>query len=181
MDILLNGRAVQANGFPAHTTLLDYLRNAGLTGAKEGCAEGECGACAVLLVAPHGNGSRYRPVNSCLLPLQSVAGQEIYTVEGLACGGRLGEPQRAIAEGGGSQCGYCTPGFVVSLFAEYHRPGRTGSCDPLSMAGNLCRCTGYRPLRDAALSLGAPLQDEMQARLLKAAPVLAPYSAECDG
>ncbi|MGO9258532.1 MAG: xanthine dehydrogenase small subunit [Bryobacteraceae bacterium] len=156
MDFLLNGRTVQTDGFSAHTTLLEYLRASGLTGAKEGCAEGECGACAVALVAPDGARSRYRAVNSCLVFLPSIAGQEVYTVEGLACAGQLSEPQRAIAEGGGSQCGYCTPGFAVSLFAEYYRPGRTGPCDPLAMGGNLCRCTGYRPLRDAALSLHEP-------------------------
>ena len=83
-----------------------------------------------------------------------LAGQEMYTVEGLARDGRLSEPQRAIAERGGSQCGYCTPGFVVSLFAEYYRPGRTGACDPHAMGGNFCRCTGYRPMRDAAWRSG---------------------------
>ena len=106
-----------------------------------------------------------RAVNSCLLFLPMLAGQEVYTVEGLARDGRLSEPQRAIAEHGGSQCGYCTPGFAVSLFAEYHRPGRVGPCDPHAMGGNLCRCTGYRPLRDAALGLGTPPDDEFQRRL----------------
>src|SRR5262245_30336964 len=170
MDFKLNGRTVQTSGFSAHTTLLDHLRGAGLTGTKEGCAEGECGACAVLLVSPDGDRSRYRAVNSCLVLLGSMSGQEVYTVEGLSPNGKLSEPQRAIAEGGGSQCGYCTPGFVVSLFAEYYRPDRTGPCDPHSMGGNLCRCTGYRPLRDAALSLGAPRDDVFRQRLVTAAP-----------
>ena len=179
MDFLLNGRAVHADGFSAHTTLLEYLRASGLTGAKEGCAEGECGACAVVLVAPtrDGAGSRYRAVNSCLLMLPALAGQEVYTVEGLASGGKLSEPQRAIAEGGGSQCGYCTPGFVVSLFAEYYRPGRSGRCDPHAMGGNLCRCTGYRPLRDAALSLGEAPADAFRERLSHPAPLLAAFSS----
>jgi xanthine dehydrogenase small subunit len=185
MDFLLNGRAVQTDGFPAHTTLLEYLRARGLTGAKEGCAEGECGACAVILVAPGapqgGSGSRYRAVNSCLLFLPSLAGQEVYTVEGLARGGQLSEPQRAIAEGGGSQCGYCTPGFVVSLFAEYYRPGRSGACDPHAMGGNLCRCTGYRPLRDAALSLGDAPADAFRERLAHPAPPLTAFSADDAG
>jgi xanthine dehydrogenase small subunit len=176
MDFVLNGRPASANGISAHTTLLEYLRDTGLTGTKEGCAEGECGACAVLLVSPDGERSRYRAVNSCLLLLPSLAGQEVYTVEGLGCHGRLSEPQRAIAEGGGSQCGYCTPGFVVSLFAEYYRPGRTGPCDPHAMGGNLCRCTGYRPLRDAALSLGEAPSDGFRERLDRPAPPLAAYS-----
>jgi len=177
MEFLLNGRAVHTDGFPAHATLLEYLRAAGLTGSKEGCAEGECGACAVALVCPDGAGSRYRAVNSCLMFLPAAAGQEIYTVEGLASAGRLLEPQRAIAEGGGSQCGYCTPGFAVSLFAEYYRPGRTGPCDPLAMGGNLCRCTGYRPLRDAALSLGEAPNGSFRDRLAHPAPPLAAVSA----
>src|ERR1017187_2511122 len=134
MEFMINERAVDARDFPAQCTLLDYLRSQGLTGTKEGCAEGECGACAVALVVPdaatNGGGSAFRVVNSCLLFLPMLAGQEVYTVEGLSHHGRLSEPQRAIARFGGSQCGYCTPGFAVSLFAEYHRPGRTGPCDP---------------------------------------------------
>ena len=176
MEFLINERAVDARGFPAHLTLLDFLRSQGLTGTKEGCAEGECGACAVALVAGHGAGSTLRVVNSCLLFLPMLAGQEVYTVEGLARDGRLSEPQRAIAEHGGSQCGYCTPGFAVSLFAEYHRPGRTGPCDPHAMGGNLCRCTGYRPLRDAALGLGMPPDDDFQRRLRRPAPPVGAFS-----
>jgi xanthine dehydrogenase small subunit len=181
MDFLLNGRTVSVEGFPVHSTLLDYLRERGITGAKEGCAEGECGACAALLVSPDGAGSRFRAVNSCLVLLASLAGQEVYTVEGLARDGRLSEPQRAIAESGGSQCGYCTPGFVVSLFAEYYRPGRSGPCEPHAMGGNLCRCTGYRPLRDAALSLGEPPADAFRERLARPAPPLAAFSEAGDG
>jgi xanthine dehydrogenase small subunit len=176
MEFLINERVVDARGFPAHLTLLDFLRSQGLTGTKEGCAEGECGACAVALVTPNGTGSEFQVVNSCLLFLPMLAGQEVYTVEGLSRNGRLSEPQRAIAEHGGSQCGYCTPGFAVSLFAEYHRPGRTGSCNPHSMGGNLCRCTGYRPLRDAALELGAPPDDEFQRRLRHPAPPVNAFS-----
>ena len=176
MQFQINGRAVEARDFPAHLTLLEFLRSQGLTGTKEGCAEGECGACAVALVAPEGDASRFRVVNSCLLLLASLEGQEVYTVEGLAQAGALSEPQRAIAELGGSQCGYCTPGFAVSLFAEYHRPGRTGPCDPHAMGGNLCRCTGYRPLRDAALSLGPAPDDQFQRRLREPAPEPATFS-----
>jgi xanthine dehydrogenase small subunit len=142
-------------------TLLDWLRESGLTGAKEGCAEGECGACAVALVVPepaaaHGCRAAYRVVNSCLMFLPMAAGREIVTVEGLARGDVLADAQQVMAAAGGSQCGYCTPGFVMSLFAEQHRPGRSGPCDPLATAGNLCRCTGYRPIRDAAAALGPP-------------------------
>ena len=177
MQFQINGRVVEARDFPSHRTLLDFLRSQGLTGAKEGCAEGECGACAVALVTPDPAGSRLRVVNSCLLLLAALEGQEIYTVEGLSQPGTLSEPQRAIAEMGGSQCGYCTPGFAVALFAEFHRPGRSGPCDLHSMGGNLCRCTGYRPLRDAALSLGSvPETDPFQLRSHLPAPELAAFS-----
>ena len=178
MEFRINGRAVEARDFPSHLTLLEFLRAEGLTGTKEGCAEGECGACAVALVTPDGEGSRFRVVNSCLLLLPMLAGQEVYTVEGLAQAGVLSAPQQAIAELGGSQCGYCTPGFAVSLFAEFYRPGRTGGCDPHAMGGNLCRCTGYRPLRDAALALGAAPDDPFQQRLREPAPPLGAFTLE---
>ena len=179
MDFLLNGRPANAGGCATQTTLLDFLRARGLTGAKEGCAEGECGACTVVMVRPRGTGSAYVPVNSCLVFLPMVAGHEVYTIEALAAGGQLADCQREIAERGGSQCGYCTPGFVMSLFAEHYRPGREGSCDPHSMGGNLCRCTGYRPLRDAALWLGSAPDDAFRHRLAHSAPELA--AVECEG
>jgi xanthine dehydrogenase small subunit len=169
---LLNGRAVSIQSASTQTTLLDFLRDQGLTGSKESCAEGECGACTVVLVAPHGHGSAYKAVNSCLLFLPMIACQEVYTVESLASNGEMAEAQRALAAAGGSQCGYCTPGFVMSLFAEQYRPGRTGPCDPHELAGNLCRCTGYRPIRDAAISLGPPPEGPFLERLAQSAPQL---------
>ena len=166
LEFLLNGRAVRPGATSPQTTLLDFLREQGLTGAKEGCAEGECGACAVVMVGGAGRRSAYRTVNSCLMFLPMVANREIYTVESLVAHGELSEVQQAMAAAGGSQCGYCTPGFVMSLFAEQYRPDRQGPCEPLSMAGNLCRCTGYRPIRDAALALGpappGPLRDRLE-------------------
>lgn len=181
----LSTPAFRLNGFPtpldlsaaAQGNLLDYLRSHGLTGAKEGCAEGECGACAVVLTTSNGSGSRYRAINSCLMPLASVAGHDVLTIEGLEEDGRLADAQAAMAAAGGSQCGYCTPGFVMSLFAEQYRPGRTGPCDPLAMAGNLCRCTGYRPIRDAAQSLGAPPAGVLLNRLAQPTPPLADVSS----
>jgi xanthine dehydrogenase small subunit len=178
IEFLLNGRPVSANGLPPQTTLLDFLRLQGLTGAKEGCAEGECGACTVLMVRECGSGSVYVPMNSCLIFLPMAAGQEIYTVESLAEGGPMLDAQRAMAEAGGSQCGYCTPGFVMSLFAEQYRPGREGPCDVHALGGNLCRCTGYRPIRDAALSLGPAPADRFSARLAQPAPALGAASYE---
>jgi xanthine dehydrogenase small subunit len=116
-------------------------------------------------------------VNSCLIPLALAAHHEIYTVESLAEGGRLAPAQQAMAAAGGSQCGYCTPGFVMSLMAEQYRPGRAGQCDPLSMAGNLCRCTGYRPIRDAALALGPPPPGALRDRLEQPAPRIGAVSS----
>jgi xanthine dehydrogenase small subunit len=126
------------------------------------------------------NGSAYQAVNSCLVPLPAAAGREIYTVEALAESGTLCEAQRAMAERGGSQCGYCTPGFVVSMFAEQFRE-RAGSFDPHSLGGNLCRCTGYRPIRDAMQSLGPPPDTAMSRRLELPAPAFQAMDYESAG
>jgi xanthine dehydrogenase small subunit len=178
IQFLLNGRSVCAEGLPPQTTLLDFVRSQGFTGAKEGCAEGECGACTVLMVRPRGEGAAYTPVNSCLLFLPMVAGQEIYTVEALAESGRLSQVQEEIASRGGSQCGYCTPGFVMSLFAEQYRPGREGPCDVHALSGNLCRCTGYRPIRDAALAVAPPPDGAFRDRLAHSAPTMERTTSE---
>ena len=178
MEFVLNGRTVRVPEAPAGATLLDYLRGQGLTGAKEGCAEGECGACTIAMRVGDAAGSEYRAVNSCLMLLPMAAHREIYTVESLAAGGELTPAQQAMAAAGGSQCGYCTPGFVMSLFAEHYRPGRVGPCDPLALAGNLCRCTGYRPIADAARSLGAPPADAFSERLREPAAALGELSLD---
>jgi xanthine dehydrogenase small subunit len=132
----------------------------------------------VALVASDRGRSTYRAVNSCLMLLPTAAGHEIYTVEALARSGTLSDAQQAMAAAGGSQCGYCTPGFVMSLFAEHYRPGRTGPCDPHALAGNLCRCTGYRPIRDAALSLGPAPTDAFAQRLDRPAPALSAVASD---
>ncbi|MGP0070640.1 MAG: xanthine dehydrogenase small subunit [Bryobacteraceae bacterium] len=178
---LLNNRRVPLSDAGVQTTLLDYIRAQGLTGAKEGCAEGECGACTVILVANRAGGSEYRAVNSCLMLAPMAAGHEVLTVESLAADGRLSEVQQAMAQGGGSQCGYCTPGFVMSLFAEQYRRDREGPCDPHELGGNLCRCTGYRPIRDAALSLGVAPAGTFLDRLSRPAPKLEAIEYESEG
>lgn len=175
---LLNGQHVAIDPDAPHTTLLDFLRARGLTGSKEGCAEGECGSCSVLMVADEDGRSSYRAVNSCLMLLPTAANREIYTVESLANGDELSEPQRAMASAGGSQCGYCTPGFVVNLFAEQYRRDRVGPCDPHALAGCLCRCTGYRPIRDAALSVGPPPAGFFLDRLERTASALEAVASE---
>jgi len=127
--------------------LLDLLRQVlGLTGTKEGCGAGECGACTVLL-----NGEA---VNSCLVPVAHLQGAQIKSVEGLEEGGRLAPVQRTYLQKGGSQCGICTPGFLLSteaLLAEQPQPSREEI--RLALAGNLCRCTGYQKIIDAVEAL----------------------------
>jgi xanthine dehydrogenase small subunit len=178
IEFIVNGATVAVPWDHARTTLLDALRERGLTGAKEGCAEGECGACTVVMVESTSAGVSYVPVNSCLLLLPMAEGREIYTVEGLADRGSPAEVQNAMATHGGSQCGYCTPGFVMSLFAEQYRPGRVGPCRVDALEGNLCRCTGYRPIRDAALALGPAPEGRLLERLSRAAPDVQPFVCE---
>ncbi|WP_310525713.1 2Fe-2S iron-sulfur cluster-binding protein, partial [Nocardioides sp.] len=113
-QIIVNGQSHPLARVPAHTNALDFLRDLGLTGAKEGCAEGECGACAVLVCRPAGDGSRWTPVNACLVPAIALDGQEVVTAEGLGSPDHLHPVQAEMAARGGSQCGYCTPGFVCS-------------------------------------------------------------------
>jgi len=163
----------------SHRSLLDFLRGRGLTGAKEGCAEGGCGSCAVVLVEPRGadnTESVYRVVNSCLLPLPLVADREVYTVEALASGGELAEVQRALASSDASQCGFCMPGIVMSLFAEQYRHDRQGPCDPDACVSHLCRCTGYRSIRDVIRTVGPPSQGLFLSRLARPAPALRPFA-----
>ncbi|MFI5691831.1 xanthine dehydrogenase small subunit [Kribbella sp. NPDC051586] len=169
--VTVNGEVTALGDIPVHTTVLDWLRDRGLTGAKEGCAEGECGACSVLVArtgidAP----TEWIAVNACLLPVASLDGQELVTSEGLGSPAELHPVQREMAVRGGSQCGYCTPGFVCSMAAEFYRPGRAcgegdhehgpNGFDLHSLSGNLCRCTGYRPIRDAAYALEDPTEND---------------------
>ena len=189
-QLVVNGRIRELGEVGGHVTLLEWLRADGLTGCKEGCAEGECGACAVLVARPGGpDRTRWVAVNACLVPAAAFDRQEVVTAEGLGQPGRLHPVQREMADRGGSQCGYCTPGFVCSMAAEYYRPGRQPAVHHLNgsgaadhehgpngfdlhaLSGNLCRCTGYRPIRDAAYALGQPDSgDPFLARMAQAAP-----------
>jgi carbon-monoxide dehydrogenase small subunit len=125
--------------------LLDVLRGSlNLTGTKEGCGEGECGACAVLV-----NGAL---VNSCLMPLAHAAGAEIVTIEGVASGERLHAVQEAFIACGGAQCGICTPGMVLAAIALLERVPQPSDADVRAgLAGNLCRCTGYMRIFESVL------------------------------
>jgi xanthine dehydrogenase small subunit len=227
--VVVNGQDRRLGEVGGHVTLLEWLRGSGLTGCKEGCAEGECGACAVLVAREDpgdrddGRGrTRWVAINACLVPAAAFDQQEVVTAEGLGRPGQLHPVQREMAERGGSQCGYCTPGFICSMAAEYYRPGRQPAAAPAdssapgrsalggspangsrnghlngsgpghdshdthddehgpngfdlhALSGNLCRCTGYRPIKDAAYALGQPeAADPFLARLDSPAPAAA--------
>src|SRR6202034_937661 len=140
-------------------TVLEYLRDiAHRTGTKEGCAEGDCGACTVVLGELTADGSRvgYRAVNSCIRFLPTIDGHELVTVESLlGPDGSLHPVQQAMVDHHASQCGFCTPGFVMSLFALYLQlPAPTREQVIEALSGNLCRCTGYRPIIEAGVRMG---------------------------
>jgi xanthine dehydrogenase small subunit len=215
--ITVNGKEAPISPAAPHTTTLDFLRERGLTGSKEGCAEGECGACSVLVARPGVNKpTDWVAVNACLVPVAALDGQEIVTSEGLATVGEPGMPatlhpvQEEMAVRGGSQCGYCTPGFICSMAAEYYRPDRCAHAGPDSasdagpgsgsgsgsgpadsidhehgpngfdlhaLSGNLCRCTGYRPIRDAAFAVGTPTDEDPLAQRREQSPP-APVATE---
>ncbi len=166
----LNGDIVEPTGITPTTTLLDWLRyDRGLTGTKEGCAEGDCGACTVGLrdLAPDGT-LRQRTVNACIQLLPMMHGKEIITVEHLSAGGTPHPVQAAMAAKGGSQCGFCTPGIVMTLWHGY-ATGAPDDADSVAdqLAGNLCRCTGYGPILRAAAEAradGAAPSDAAQSR-----------------
>src|SRR4029077_19451888 len=153
---LRRGKVVKLSGISPTLTLLDYLRlTERATGTKEGCAEGDCGACTVVLRRRRGEPLTYEPVNACILLAAQADSTEIITVEDLAADNELHPVQQAMVEHHGSQCGFCTPGFVMARFALHHRADAR-AVDRARVndwiAGNLCRCTGYRPIIDAALS-----------------------------
>ncbi len=136
IEARVNGETVTALADP-RDTLLDLLRDRlGLTGTKEGCGNGNCGSCTVLVDG--------EPVNACLMFAVEAPGREILTVEGLSRNGELTDLQRNLADSGGTQCGFCTPGIVLSATALLARNAAPSEADiRLAIAGNLCRCTGY--------------------------------------
>ena len=145
MRFTLNGREVSFAGSGARR-LLDVIReNLGATGTKEGCGEGECGACSVIIDG--------EVVDSCLVAVGQVEGSDVITVEGLADGGRLTALQQAFIEHGAAQCGICTPGMLLAAHVLLEQSRRLTADDVREgLAGNLCRCTGYTKIIDAVLS-----------------------------
>lgn len=181
----LNGQAHEVSGVSPNTTLLNYLRDhVGLTGTKEGCAEGDCGACTVAVLEPSGTGGpSYRAVNSCLVLLPMMHGRSLYSVEGIGTAAAPHLVQERLVEHLGSQCGYCTPGVVMSMFEACYRDDldEDWKLDD-QMCGNLCRCTGYRPIREATREVaGRRPTDEFTAALESASPKARALSYEAAG
>jgi carbon-monoxide dehydrogenase small subunit len=148
IDLTLNGKTMTLEVAP-HRLLLDLLRDElNLTGTKEGCGTGDCGACTVLL--------NHKPVNSCLIFLGELNGADITTIEGLAVGSELHPLQKAFIEAAGVQCGYCTPGMIMMAKALLdENPTPTEEEIRFALAGNLCRCTGYTKIVEAVKQAAA--------------------------
>ena len=155
VSFILDGEQHSVENLPPETTVLDYLREGlGRTGTKEGCASGDCGACTVVVAEAHEKTLQYRTTNACITLLGALQGKQLITVENLASDQKLHQCQQAMIDCHGSQCGFCTPGIVMSLFAHFKNhssPDRNELIE--SLGGNLCRCTGYKPILSAGMSM----------------------------
>ena len=176
IEFFHRGAMVQATNAAPTRTVLEWLReDAQCAGTKEGCNEGDCGACTVVVGTPQPDGTLdLKPINSCIQFLPTLHGKALFTVEDLAKNAQLHPCQQAMVDCHGSQCGFCTPGFVMTLFAHYENQVRSGKgaatraeLDDV-LSGNLCRCTGYRPIIDAAQKMFS-----LPVRALDDAPVVA--------
>jgi xanthine dehydrogenase small subunit len=183
------GEVVSVSNVPPSRTLLELLReDLACTGTKEGCGEGDCGACTVVLGEADGGRVRYRAINSCIRLAHSIDGMALWTVEDIDQEGALHPAQQAMVDQHGSQCGFCTPGFVMSLFGMYQNHVCQGKAITRELAqeelsGNLCRCTGYRPILEAAQAMAAlpPVKVDETALLHRLASVRSgPGMAEAD-
>jgi xanthine dehydrogenase small subunit len=197
IQFVFRGQRVTASADTPTRSVLQWLReDARACGSKEGCAEGDCGACTVIVAeladevpeptqAVRLAGLALRPVNACIRFLPTLHGKALLTVEDLAAGGALHPAQQALVDHHGSQCGFCTPGFAVSLALCHERHAQAGSSPTRAeladaLAGNLCRCTGYRPILDAGQAMGRTAGPRLaldgiaeQLRALRAEPPLA--------
>jgi xanthine dehydrogenase small subunit len=184
VEFLLNGKRHRVDDVPPTTTVLDWLRgHARLTGTKEGCAEGDCGACTIAIGREIDGTLQYQAVNSCLMMLPQIARCAVLTVEGLAApNGALHPVQQAMIDTDATQCGFCTPGFVMAMFA-FHQGGERAEDRIIheALAGNLCRCTGYRSIveacRRAARAPRVDAENSDAAGALAALPVCRDYRA----
>jgi xanthine dehydrogenase small subunit len=184
LRFIRRGQVVSLDNVAPERTLLELLReDLGQTGTKEGCGEGDCGACTVVLGDIESGALRYRAINSCIRLAHSIDGMALWTVQDIAAqDGRLHPAQQAMVQCHASQCGFCTPGFVMSLFGMYQNHVCKG--EPITRAlaqealsGNLCRCTGYRPILDAAQMMASlPLVRVDEAALLEKLDQLAQYA-----
>ncbi len=177
--LVLNGEPRRVDGVGPTMTVLDWLRTVErLPGTKEGCAEGDCGACTIAVGRLEDRRVRYEAVNACLLALGQLDGRAVLTVEGLARNGTLHPVQEAIVSTDASQCGFCTPGIVMALFAFHHggEPAEDGLIHD-ALAGNLCRCTGYRPIVDAAKAASASRRNAVDGAVAAALGAIAPAGA----
>ncbi len=163
LELMLNGEVVKVDSAKADTMLLNYLREQRqMTGSKEGCASGDCGACTVVVASKQNDDSlSYRQINACITPIHSLHGKHIITVEHLKQGDSLHPVQQLVVDKHGTQCGFCTPGIVMSLYAlskQTQKPEHPADF----LTGNLCRCTGYGPLIDAAHTIASSeIQDPL--------------------
>jgi xanthine dehydrogenase small subunit len=157
VDFLLNKTKVTGFQTEPDSTVLEMLRSRGLTGTKEGCASGDCGACTVMVGESNENGElNYKTINACIALTGSLAGRHLVTVEGLSIDGKLHPAQQAMVDRHASQCGFCTPGFVMSIASLVQDQSTTNQIDRRDLvmsgiSGNLCRCTGYKPIVDAGV------------------------------
>jgi xanthine dehydrogenase small subunit len=172
LRFLHRGQLREIQNVPPTRTLLQLLReDLHLCGTKEGCNEGDCGACVVALRDPSESGSaEFKAVNSCIRFAHSIEGLELTTVEDLSADGELHPAQEALVECHGSQCGFCTPGFVMSMFALHENSAAAGTrvdraAAQVALSGNLCRCTGYRPILDAAMKMQSLSKGERSAHI----------------
>jgi xanthine dehydrogenase small subunit len=179
---LINGQPHAEAGVAPTVTVLDYLRTVmHLTGTKEGCAEGDCGACTIMVGRVVDGRLRYDAVNSCLMMVPQLDGAAVVTVEGMAApDGALHPVQQAMVESDGTQCGFCTPGFIMAMAA--FRQGGEPTDETLiheALAGNLCRCTGYRPIVEACKRAAGGPPDRIATAAPATAKTLATF-APCD-
>ena len=187
----INGEPVAVAGLHPTTTLLQYLRvHRHLTGTKEGCAEGDCGACTVVVGETADGGARWRAVNACILFLPTLHGRAVLTIEGLSRPEEGLHPlQQAFVDHHAAQCGFCTPGFLMALAAQHLDASHAGHLSPEDvLAGNLCRCTGYRPIlaaaaaaRTAGVAMQAPAMPAAEGKMLDYAAAGGRFRAPRDG